>query len=163
MTNEWLIMNEQMTNGKLRQRSIAAITGLLILAVLLIPLPIPNYPLQTYSITIYARAFAYEPASVRVQRGDTLTLKLESLDAVHGLAIDGYPVDLQAEPGKSATVTFIAEREGKFAFRCSVSCGALHPFMIGELIVEPELPFARAVLATLIVAIGAIVFFVIGY
>ncbi|MBI5649311.1 MAG: cupredoxin domain-containing protein [Chloroflexi bacterium] len=142
-----------------RQISIAAITGLLVLAALLIPLPLTTYQLQNHSITLNARTFAYEPATMRVQRGDTITLKLESLDAAHGLAIDGYPVDLRAEPGKSATITFVADREGKFALRCSVSCGALHPFMIGELIVEPELPRVRAMLVTLVTAFGAVMFF----
>jgi heme/copper-type cytochrome/quinol oxidase subunit 2 len=148
-----------MTNDKLRQRSIAAITCLLVLTALFVPFPLATYQLQTYAITLNARAFAYEPATIRVQRGDTITLRLESLDAAHGLAIDGYPIDLRAEPGSSASATFVANREGKFAMRCSVACGALHPFMLGELIVEPALPLARAVAATIIATFGAIAFF----
>ncbi len=86
-------------------------------------------------------------------------MKLESTDAVHGLAVDGYDVNIQAEPGKSAEATFVADREGKFKFRCSVSCGALHPFLIGELQVSPEFPLARAIVATLIAALGALLYF----
>ena len=63
------------------------------------------------------------------------------------------------EPGKSAVVTFVADKEGKFKFRCSIPCGTLHPFMIGELNVEPNSPLARALAATLIVALGAVVWF----
>jgi nitrous-oxide reductase len=94
-----------------------------------------------------------------VHRGDTVNIHLESLDAVHGLYIDGYDVNIQAEPGKSADVTFIADQEGKFKFRCSVTCGELHPFMIGELDVDPNFLFARAMVATVIVCIGAVLFF----
>jgi heme/copper-type cytochrome/quinol oxidase subunit 2 len=73
--------------------------------------------------------------------------------------VDGYDVNIQAEPGKSAKVTFVADQEGTFKFRCSVSCGTLHPFMIGELNVEPNLPLVRALAATLIVALGAVIYF----
>ena len=103
--------------------------------------------------------FAFEPSTLTVQKGDTVTIHLESLDAQHGLFIDGYDVNIQAEPGKSAQATFVADKDGKFKFRCSVTCGVLHPFMIGELTVAPDFPFARAVLATLIASVGAVGYF----
>ena len=37
---------------------------------------------------------------------------------------------------------------------CSVSCGPLHPFMIGELIVGPNVPLWRAVGAALVGLVG---------
>lgn len=124
-----------------------------------VPLPAVASSPQTRRIEVNARQFAYEPATLNVNRGDTITFHLESLDATHGLFVDGYAVNIQAEPGKSAEVTFVADKEGKFKFRCSVSCGTLHPFMIGELNVAPNLPLGRAIIVTLIVAIGATVFF----
>ncbi len=84
-----------------RQVSIALITTLLIIAAMVIPLPVAAAP-QTREITIDARAFAYSPASIEIHRGDTVNLRLEAMDAAHGLSIDGYDVNLQAEPGKSA-------------------------------------------------------------
>jgi heme/copper-type cytochrome/quinol oxidase subunit 2 len=75
------------------------------------------------------------------------------------LYVDGYDVKTEVEPGQSAQVRFVADRPGKFKFRCSVSCGNLHPFMIGELVVEPNLPFWRAVMALLIAVVGATMFF----
>jgi heme/copper-type cytochrome/quinol oxidase subunit 2 len=139
--------------------AVAAAAALLIVVALLVPMPMSAAAPQTHSIVINARAFAFEPSILRVHRGDTVQLHLESLDATHGLFIDGYNVDIQAEPGKSADVTFVADRAGTFKFRCSVSCGTLHPFMIGELNVDPVFPFARATVATLIAAIGALAFF----
>lgn len=139
--------------------ALVAITALLMLVALGVPLPAVASSPQTRRIEVNARQFAYEPATLNVNRGDTITFHLESLDATHGLFVDGYAVNIQAEPGKSAEVTFVADKEGKFKFRCSVSCGALHPFMIGELNVAPNLPLGRAIIVTLIVAIGATVFF----
>jgi cytochrome c oxidase subunit 2 len=99
---------------------------------------------------------AYEPGRVRVNQGDRVTLKLESTDVVHGLYVDGYDVDIRAQPGLPAEATFVADKAGKFKFRCSVSCGAMHPFMIGELVVGPNLPFGRAVAALVIVTVGCL-------
>ena len=142
-----------------RRPLIAASAALLTLAVIFVPLPAPVVARQARTINVDARQFSFEPATLDVQRGDTVTLHLESLDALHGLSIDGYAVNIQAEPGKSTDVTFVADKPGTFKFRCSVTCGALHPFMIGELTVEPDLPLARAIAVTLIAAIGAVVFF----
>ena len=143
-----------------RRRFIIAVTTiLLIIAAMIIPLPIATSAPKTHSIEMSARTFAFEPSTFTVQKGDTVTIHLESLDARHGLFIDGYDVNIQAEPGKSAQVTFVADQEGKFKFRCSVTCGVLHPFMIGELTVDPDFPFARAVLATLMATMGASAFF----
>lgn len=143
-----------------RRRSIvAAITILLVVAAMFLPLPIPTSAPQSHNIEINARTFAFEPASLVVNKGDTVTIHFESLDAQHGLFIDGYEVNIQAEPGKSAQATFVADKDGKFKFRCSVTCGALHPFMMGELTVAPDFPFARAVLATMIAAVGATTFY----
>lgn len=142
-----------------RQIAIAATTLLLAVAAMLAPLPLPIPTAQARTIEVQARQFAFEPASLQVQRGDTVTLHFESLDAAHGLFIDGYPVDLHAEPGKSADVTFVADQAGKFKIRCSVACGVLHPFMIGELEVEPNSPFLRAIAAMLIATVGAFAYF----
>ncbi len=141
------------------QAVIAATTLLFAVAAMLTPLPLNAASSQTHTIQINARQFAFEPAQVQVQRGDTVVLHFESLDAEHGLFIDGYDVKLQAEPGKSADVTFVADQPGKFKMRCSVSCGVLHPFMIGELDVEPDFPFLHATIALLIVAVGAFLYF----
>lgn len=143
-----------------RRRTITIIvTILLVILTMMTPLPTAASTPQTHIIEMNARAFAFEPSMLSVQKGDTVTIHLESLDTQHGLFIDGYDVNIQAEPGKSAQATFVADKDGKFKFRCSVTCGALHPFMIGELTVTPDFPFVRAVIATLIVTIGAVVFY----
>ena len=138
---------------------VAAVTALLALLALALPVPLTFAAPQERHIHVNARMFAFEPGVLRVNRGDTVVLTVESEDVVHGLYVDGYGVNAQAEPGQSAQVRFVADRPGKFKFRCSISCGNLHPFMIGELVVEPNLPFWRAVAASLIAAVGATAFF----
>lgn len=151
--------NFAISHGRLYRIGIAASAVLAMFAAILLPLPAPVSAAQAHTIQVNARAFAFEPGTLEVQRGDTVTIRFEAMDAVHGLYLDGYAVNLVAEPGKSATATFVADKEGKFKFRCAVACGALHPFMIGELNVTPNLPFARALLITLVGVIGAVAFF----
>ena len=62
-------------------------------------------------------------------------------------------------PGRPGQLTFVAVRSGAFRFRCNVACGNLHPFMIGKLVVAPNLTWLRAIAATLITAVGAMAVF----
>jgi heme/copper-type cytochrome/quinol oxidase subunit 2 len=131
--------------------------GLAGLGVVAVPLPLPDPgPPATHMITVQADDFTYSPATIRVRPGDVVTLRFEPQDVVHGLAIDGYDVSLTADPGQPAEATFVADRSGKFRFRCSVACGSLHPFMTGELRVGPNLLFWRALVLTLLAAAGGI-------
>ena len=134
----------------------------LVLLTLLAPLPaalaVGAAP-QERHVTIAARSFAFAPGTVRVNRGDTVIVDLESTDVVHGLYVDGYGVATQAELGRPGQLTFVADRGGAFRFRCNVACGNLHPFMIGKLVVGPNLTWLRAIAATLITAVGALAFF----
>ena len=130
---------------------------LLALAVVLWPVPAAAEPV-TRHITLRADRFAYAPAVLRVNRGDRVILTLQAGDVVHGFSLDGYGINVRVEPGRSQTVEFVAERAGKFRYRCSVSCGSLHPFMTGELVVGPNLPFLRAVGLLAVTATGTLVF-----
>jgi heme/copper-type cytochrome/quinol oxidase subunit 2 len=110
-------------------------------------------------IHIQAESFAFTPEVIRVQQGERLTLQLESIDATHGIYLDGYDLSIEAEPGRPARLNLVADRAGSFRFRCSVACGNLHPFMIGQLKVGPNLRFWRALAALGIVALGGIWFY----
>ncbi len=135
----------------------ATLTALLALLALLLPLPATAQPPTEHHIDLNARSFAFHPSRLRVHQGDRITLTLRSEDVVHGLYLDGYNINIVAEPGQATAVTFVADRQGKFRYRCSVTCGSLHPFMIGELIVGPNLSFWRAATALGVVAIGVLV------
>jgi heme/copper-type cytochrome/quinol oxidase subunit 2 len=136
-----------------------SVTVILVLLALLAPLPVMGVSPQERHITVSARSFAFEPGTIRANRGDTVIINLESTDAVHGLYLDGYGISTQAEPGRPGQLTFVADRSGAVRFRCNVACGNLHPFMIGKLVVGPNLTWLRAIAATLITAIGAMAVF----
>ncbi len=130
---------------------------LLGLAVLFLPWPFRPEP-TTRHFTLDSRQFEYQPGTLAVNRGDTVVLTITASDVVHGLYLDAYGLDVRVEPGQSETIRFVADKPGKFRYRCSVSCGPLHPFMIGELIVGPNTAFGRAVSLALLTTAGALVY-----
>ena len=105
------------------------------LVVAFAPLPVPPSAPKEKIFRIDARQCAYSPSELKVNAGDKVTIELVSHDVVHGLYVDGYNVSVEADPGQTATLTFIADKAGAFRFRCNVTCGAMHPFMIGKLTV----------------------------
>jgi hypothetical protein len=129
----------------------------------IVPLAIALLPIEktTRRISIDARKYGYSIPRVVVNKGDTIILSFSSRDVTHGLAVDGYPIDLIARKGMTFqrqsrhhaadnhdagwsrinSVKFVAHRAGKFVFRCTETCGNLHPFMTGELIVRPNTPY----------------------
>jgi plastocyanin len=129
------------------------LAALAIAAMLLAPSQAAAAP-ATRVIRVEAGGFAYAPAILRVNTGDQVTLEVVATDVVHGLYVDGYGVSVTAEPGQTARLTFTAARPGLFRLRCSVTCGPLHPFMIGKLYVGRSLAWWRG-LAVLSVALVA--------
>jgi len=101
-----------------------------------------------------ARNFTYSPAVLFANPGDRVTIELASTDVVHGLYVDGYDLNLSADPGQPATLSFVAGRGGTFRLRCSVTCGALHPFMTGKLQVGPNLLLWRGIALALLAFLG---------
>ena len=109
-----------------------ALAGLAFL-VLFLPFPVnANAPVER-TFRIQASQFEYSPAVLAVNPGDRVTIELLATDVVHGLSIDGYDLETAADPGQTARLTFVADRQGSFRFRCTVTCGNMHPFMIGKL------------------------------
>lgn len=125
---------DRMKNNKL----ILSIIAFTLLASIPVILAQPERP-QERVITIEASKFSYKPEIIEVNEGDIVTIKLISTDVHHGLYIDGYELKTDAIPGQEeGSITFIANKTGKFAMRCSVTCGAFHPYMISYLKVKPD-------------------------
>lgn len=131
---------------------------LVLLAGIVLMVPVPAFAVAPVErvFKIQASQFEYFPAELRVNPGDRVTIELTATDVVHGLSIDGYNLETTADPGQTARLTFTADREGSFRFRCTVTCGNLHPFMIGKLHVGQNAQLWRgAVLAGLVLLGGA--------
>jgi heme/copper-type cytochrome/quinol oxidase subunit 2 len=138
------------------KRQFAWLLGVVLAALFLLAAPLASaaesQPKER-TIHIQASSFEYSPATIRVNRGDRVTLEIEATDVMHGIAIDGYDLRVDAEPGHTARLTFVADQSGVFRFRCPVTCGALHPFMIGKLYVGGNPLYWGAMLAAAVAVI----------
>ncbi len=130
---------------------------LLALIVLVVPIPMTAAPISR-TITLNLKQFEFMPGRLEVNQGDRVVITLQADDVVHGFYLDGYGIDQRVEPGVARQVEFVADQPGKFRYRCSVSCGSLHPFMIGELVVNANSPFWKAVGLIAIALAGMIVY-----
>jgi heme/copper-type cytochrome/quinol oxidase subunit 2 len=128
------------------------------LVVAFAPLPVQSIAPQERTFRIDARQFAYSPSELKVNTGDIVTFQLVSNDVVHGLYVDGYDVSVEADPGQTATLTFTANKTGSFRFRCNVTCGAMHPFMIGKLNVGTNHWLYRSFGLSLLATVGVLIF-----
>ena len=127
------------------------------LVVAFAPLPVQPIAPQERSFRIEAGQFAYSPSELQVNRGDTINIQLVSTDVVHGLYIDGYDISIKADPGETTTLTFVADKPGSFRFRCNITCGAMHPFMIGKLSVGRNNWLYRSMGLAVLALLGAVI------
>lgn len=133
--------------------------GLTAAAIAFAPFPLNSPNSQTVrTFTLTASQFSYFPSELFVNPGDIVTLELVSTDVVHGIYIDGYDLSIEADPGQTATLTFTADKPGSFRFRCNVTCGAMHPFMIGKLTVGTNNWLYRSIGFSLLAVLGLLLF-----
>ena len=82
------------------------------------------------------------PEIVEVNEGDVVTFHLTNLeraeDETHGFTINTYGKHGSFEPGKTASLTFVADRPGIFPYYCTEFCSALHLEMEGILLIRPK-------------------------
>ncbi len=121
------------------------------------PLPVQPASPQARTFRIDASQFAYSPAEITANQGDTVTIELVSTDVVHGFYLDTYDISVIADPGQTSRLTFVADQPGSFRFRCNVTCGAMHPFMIGKFNVGTNMSLWRAIGLTLLTMVAAFV------
>jgi len=82
------------------------------------------------------------PEIVEVEEGDIVTFHMTNLeqaqDQTHGFTVSAYNVHGSWEPGKTASVTFTADKPGVYPYYCTEFCSALHLEMKGYLLVKPK-------------------------
>ena len=91
---------------------------------------------QVKEFSITASQWKFEPNVIAVKQGDTVRLRIQSVDVTHGFNLPDFGVNRQLEPGKTIVVEFTASKKGTFTFSCSVVCGSGHSGMTGRLVVE---------------------------
>jgi heme/copper-type cytochrome/quinol oxidase subunit 2 len=139
---------------KNHRTQITLLLGLAMVALALAPLPASITAAQERFFRVKASNFEYSPAVLRVNPGDRVTVELASEDVVHGIYIDGYNLEVHADPGQPERLSFVANKTGSFRLRCSVTCGALHPFMIGQLKVGVNWSFWKAIGEAILAALA---------
>lgn len=94
---------------------------------------------QPRIIDITAKRFEFTPNIIHVNAGESIIFRIRSEDVTHGFYIDGYDYHLEIPPLSTVEVGPMQFNElGKLKIRCSVTCGPIHPFMVAEIIVEPN-------------------------
>ncbi|MBT3226193.1 MAG: 4Fe-4S binding protein [Deltaproteobacteria bacterium] len=164
-----------------KKKVILTILGLLVFAIVVpIVLNLWTEKPQTHIITLEAKKYGYSPSRIKVNKGDTIIFKPTSLDVTHGFLLDGYDLEftikqegitflkysweeddgsVKIDWDKVDEIELLADRAGKFTFRCIHICGNLHPFMTGELIVLPNHQYFLAVSLSLWVLISLLLWF----
>lgn len=86
--------------------------------------------------TLTAKTWSWEPATIKVKKGDIVKLTITSVDVPHGFSLPDYGINQTIEAGQTSTIQFTADKAGTFTFACSIFCGEGHSDMKGTLIVE---------------------------
>lgn len=102
----------------------------------------PAAPPAVQTVDVLAERFSFTPSEIKTTVGTTLQIRLESDDTSHGFRIIGTDVNIEIpKRGRgTTTVTFNAEKAGRYTFECSQLCGAGHSFMRGVIIVSDARP-----------------------
>jgi heme/copper-type cytochrome/quinol oxidase subunit 2 len=130
--------------------------GALGLLVMLVPPPRVQAAPAERSFRVLASSYQFTPAVLFANPGDRITIDLVATDYVHGLSVDGYGVEVTADPGQTARLTFTAGQAGLFRLRCSVACGPMHPFMVGKLQVGPNWLYYRGMALGVLALAGTV-------
>jgi len=102
-------------------------------------------PMAGNVIDVKADMAGFDRKEIRVKAGESVTVRLTSLDnshhtdggGKHQLAVDELGVDIVAQPESSNYATFIPDKPGEYTFYCDICCGGkANPTMNGKLIVE---------------------------
>lgn len=90
------------------------------------------------TVDVLAERFSFTPSEIKTTVGTTLQIRLQSDDTAHGFRIIGTDVNIEIpKRGRgTTTITFNAEKAGRYTFECSQLCGAGHSFMRGVIVVS---------------------------
>jgi cytochrome c oxidase subunit 2 len=86
-------------------------------------------------IEVTASKYDFEPATIEVQQGERVVLRVTSTDRLHGIGIKKFGVNREVPKGKTVDVEFVASEAGTFKVLCTEECGKGHDDMAGALVV----------------------------
>ena len=71
-----------------------------------------------------------------MKQGDSVHIKLTTRDVPHSLMIKEYELNIKTSPDLPGEATFVADKVGRFEWKCKTPCGSNHNEMRGTFIVE---------------------------
>ncbi|MCR2802460.1 cytochrome C oxidase subunit II [Paenibacillus soyae] len=86
----------------------------------------------TSEIVITAKNYEFDQKEYKIKAGETVGLKLASVDGVHGVSILKTDYDIK----KDETVPVKFDKPGTYNIICNVPCGGGHALMKAKLVVE---------------------------
>ncbi|HJY98400.1 MAG TPA: cupredoxin domain-containing protein [Patescibacteria group bacterium] len=82
--------------------------------------PAASGPVKEF--TIDGSSYALNPATITVNKGDSVKITFKDNDSSHDLVIDGYNLRTKVlRPGGTDTIEFVADKAGTFEYFCSVA------------------------------------------
>jgi cytochrome c oxidase subunit 2 len=87
-------------------------------------------------VVITAKRFEFSPNVVTLKKGETVTIRLTSLDRAHGLLVKPLGLDLDADEGLPDEATITPATAGRFPAICDHYCGSGHGGMKMTVVVE---------------------------
>ena len=87
-------------------------------------------------IKMYAENWRWTPDEIRVPVGTKIVIDFESRDASHSFVMKGYKLKVPLPQDKTKRIEFVADKPGKFRWRCGRPCGDGCAKMTGVLFVE---------------------------
>lgn len=133
----------------MRRLEVAAL-ALTILAIVGVPMGALAYERAQRApdeITVIARQFengGWSPATIAVQRGQLVRLRITSEDVVHSLYVRELDLDSGAVyPGHWVRMEFRVQGDGELRIKCEIACGLQHTKMSARLVVGAGAPPAQ--------------------
>ena len=95
-----------------------------------------NRPAPARHIAISMKKYTISPAVIRLQQGETVRFVVTSIDVQHGFTVPELGISEPVNPGKPATFSYTATKQGSFRIECGIICGSGHDDMRARLVVE---------------------------
>jgi cytochrome c oxidase subunit II len=89
-----------------------------------------------YDDYVIAHIFSFDPSTVQVPAGSTVTFYVTSPDVVHGFFIPNTAVNMMIVPGWVSDDSHTFNQPGTYLLLCNEYCGAGHHFMYGSIVVK---------------------------
>jgi len=111
---------------------------------------IQNPPEDSMEVNVvgiqWAWKFTYEDGreslgELRVPAGEAVRLQVTSQDVFHNFGIPDFKIKIDAIPGRSNVIWFVAHEPGEYDIACFELCGTGHAFMKAKLIVMESTAF----------------------